>query len=330
MKKIVAGSIIASMLIVPAMAQDVSVYLNNERMIFDQNPIIENGRTLVPLRSIFEGLGAEVKWNPYIQEIRGITSDKEVILKVGETSATVNGNTVTLDVAAKIENGRTLVPLRFISESLEAEVKWNAEEYRIDIEKKKKVEVIDDKVLKAWEDIQNLDLIGDISEYDLDDKVTRAEMAKTICEIMGAKHTYDAMKNMPSSFKDVPTGEWYTGCINLIENRGIVDSKKENTFRPNEGIKFDDAIAWLVNLIGGEWLNEKGDWSNDYKKKAEKSGLLENIDNTEGELTYSNFAILISNAIDIPVWDITGTTANGELMYGPIETLRQLYFKKYL
>jgi len=138
MKKLIAGSLIASMLIVPAMAQDVSVYLNNERMIFDQNPIIENGRTLVPLRSIFEGLGAEVKWNPDKQEIRGTTSNKEVVLRVGDTSATVNGEEVTLDVPAKIENGRTLVPLRFISESLDADVKWNEDAWRVDIDYKEK------------------------------------------------------------------------------------------------------------------------------------------------------------------------------------------------
>ena len=60
MKKLIAGSLAMTMLMAPAMAQEVSVYLNNEKMIFDQNPIIENGRTLVPLRSIFEGLGAEV------------------------------------------------------------------------------------------------------------------------------------------------------------------------------------------------------------------------------------------------------------------------------
>ena len=123
------------MLVVPAMAQDVSVYLNNQKMVFDQNPIIENGRTLVPLRSIFEGLGAEVKWNPDIQEITGTTDEKEILLRIGDTSASVNGEQVTLDVPAKIENGRTLVPLRFISESLESEVKWNEEEQRIDIEK---------------------------------------------------------------------------------------------------------------------------------------------------------------------------------------------------
>ena len=134
MKKLIAGSLVAGMLVVPAMAQEVSVYLNNERMVFDQNPIIENGRTLVPLRSIFEGLGAEVKWDPDIQEVRGISNDKEVILRIGDTAATVNGQPVTLDVAAKIENGRTLVPLRVISESLGTEVKWDAETYRIDIE----------------------------------------------------------------------------------------------------------------------------------------------------------------------------------------------------
>lgn len=134
MKKIIIGSLMASMLLVTSMAQDVSVYLNNKRMIFDQKPIIENGRTLVPLRSIFEGLGAEVKWDAGKQEITGTTKDKEIILRIGDTLAYVNSEEVELDVPAKIKNGRTLVPLRFISESLDAYVEWDADTYTIDIE----------------------------------------------------------------------------------------------------------------------------------------------------------------------------------------------------
>jgi len=142
MKKLIVGSLMASMLVVPAMAQDVSVYLNNKRMVFDQNPIIENGRTLVPLRSIFEGLGAEVKWNPDLQEIKAKRKTKEIELNIGynyaklwtpENRSMASPKYIQLDVPAKIENGRTLVPLRFIAESLDAEVKWNEDEYRIDI-----------------------------------------------------------------------------------------------------------------------------------------------------------------------------------------------------
>ena len=133
MKKLIVGSLVAGMLVVPAMAQDVIVYLNNERMVFDQNPIIENGRTLVPLRGIFEGLGAKVEWDGETQEIIGTMEEKEVILTIGDTRATINGQPFTLDVPAKIENGRTLVPLRFISESLGTEVKWDGDAYRIDI-----------------------------------------------------------------------------------------------------------------------------------------------------------------------------------------------------
>ena len=98
--------------------------MNNNAINFDQQPIVENGRTLVPLRAIFESLGAEVDWDSKTQTIVGTKGDTTVTLVVGNTTATVNDNVVELDVPPKIINDRALVPARFIAESLNCFVGW--------------------------------------------------------------------------------------------------------------------------------------------------------------------------------------------------------------
>ena len=99
------------------------IKVNGEKVIFpDGQPFIESGRTLVPVRFIAEALGHKVDW---IQETRTVTiDDGEILLPIGSTTATVNGETVTLDVPAKLLESRTYVPLRFISENLDCTVDW--------------------------------------------------------------------------------------------------------------------------------------------------------------------------------------------------------------
>lgn len=79
-------------------------------------PVMDNGRTLLPIRRVLETFGGTVEWkNPtVICSLNGV----EVSLRVGERTATVGGETVELDVPAKLVNGRTLVPVRFVSENL--------------------------------------------------------------------------------------------------------------------------------------------------------------------------------------------------------------------
>jgi hypothetical protein len=107
----------------PAVAQNVTVIVNGQTMSFDQPPILRSGRVFVPLRGIFERLGASVVYaNGQINATRGSTT---VSLTIGSTAATVNGQNVTIDVAPFVVGDRTLVPLRFIAQSLGATVNWN-------------------------------------------------------------------------------------------------------------------------------------------------------------------------------------------------------------
>lgn len=114
-------------------ASSPTIYINGVKQIYDQPPVIQNGRTLVPLRGIFEKLGATVNWH---QNTQTITAEKEgvfVWLKLGSKNVLVNNESKTIDVPAQAINGRTLVPLRFVSEVFGAKVSWNSSTNRIDI-----------------------------------------------------------------------------------------------------------------------------------------------------------------------------------------------------
>ncbi|HEY9060475.1 MAG TPA: copper amine oxidase N-terminal domain-containing protein [Pseudobacteroides sp.] len=113
--------------IVHEAANPITVIVNNNIVKFDVFPVIENGRTLVPVRAIFEALGAVVTWNANTRTAIGVKGTRTVNIKVDSTDATINGIHKKLDVPAKIIQNRTLVPLRFISESLGSIVSWNGE-----------------------------------------------------------------------------------------------------------------------------------------------------------------------------------------------------------
>jgi len=92
--------------------------------ILDTDPIIQNGRTLAPMRAIFEALGADLDWDDATRTAIATKDDIVIKVTIGESVATVNGAPVALDVPAVIHSQRTLVPVRFIAESFGMEVDW--------------------------------------------------------------------------------------------------------------------------------------------------------------------------------------------------------------
>lgn len=106
----------------------ISVFVNGVKVDFSKYdnvfPVIENGRTLVPIRAVSEMLGAEVIWYNDTQQIT-VTKDNIFIeMSVGNSKASVNGSECQLDTAPVIRGGRTLVPLRFVAEGLQLAVEW--------------------------------------------------------------------------------------------------------------------------------------------------------------------------------------------------------------
>jgi hypothetical protein len=103
----------------------ISVVINGKNIIFDTRPIIENGRVLVPLRKISETLNVNVKWDPKERTVTCIKDNMNLKLTIGNNDVIINKKIVTLETPAKIITGRTMVPLRFVSEAFGSEVSWN-------------------------------------------------------------------------------------------------------------------------------------------------------------------------------------------------------------
>lgn len=101
----------------------ISVLVNGNQLAFDTAPYVESGRVLLPMRVIFEALGATVDYSA--GKIVATSGDVEIKLELGSTKMTVGASTVTLDVPAKAVDGRTLLPLRAVSEALSAQVDWD-------------------------------------------------------------------------------------------------------------------------------------------------------------------------------------------------------------
>ncbi|MDD3364447.1 MAG: N-acetylmuramoyl-L-alanine amidase [Syntrophomonas sp.] len=111
-----------------------TIIFNNQKLSFEVPPIIENGRTLVPLRAIFEAMGATVTWNETTNTVTATKGSTTVILPIASTTPTVNGIEYKLDVPAKIVSNRTLAPLRFVGEALGGNVGWDETSSAINIQ----------------------------------------------------------------------------------------------------------------------------------------------------------------------------------------------------
>ena len=109
----------------PALASGISVVIDGVPVTFDQPPIIEDGRTLVPLRAIFEALGAVIDWEQSTQTVTAVKGDVTVIMQIGNNVYTRNGVQITLDVPPQLVGGRTMVPARASGESFGAHVDWD-------------------------------------------------------------------------------------------------------------------------------------------------------------------------------------------------------------
>lgn len=109
----------------PKVIQDVKVYMDGIEFKIDQDFYSHNGTTLVPMRALFEELGAEVEWKQETKTIFAKTNDTFIELGIDRKIAKKDGKDIALTVEPKMINKVTYVPLRFVAEALNYEVDWN-------------------------------------------------------------------------------------------------------------------------------------------------------------------------------------------------------------
>lgn len=109
----------------------LKVTLDGKQMDFEVLPRVENNRVLVPLRAIFEAMGAKVEWNQATQTATATKDNITVVLPLNSTQPTVNGVIWNLEVPAKVVQQRTLAPLRFVGEALGGTATWDQANFTV-------------------------------------------------------------------------------------------------------------------------------------------------------------------------------------------------------
>ena len=215
---------------------DITVKLNDSNIEFDQAPIVESGRTLVPFRAILEAMNVDVDWDADTKTITCTKGDKVIKLTIGENEMFINDEEVTLDVPAKIVNGRTLLPLRAISENLDAEVKWDSDTKTIEIKSNNS---------------SNEEQAEETQEATENQESNSNETAKTYIEEVDStgKHifnTYSLLSDF-SIFED----DTYKNKLKKIEEKTskFLDSYDENTTSVDEAKKYLEKITAIYSEL---------------------------------------------------------------------------------
>ncbi|MGB9975539.1 copper amine oxidase N-terminal domain-containing protein [Thermovenabulum sp.] len=156
---LIISAILLTLVITPlakAEEREIKVVIDGNEVTFpDQKPIIdENGRVLVPIRTIAEKFYCDdIKWDAQERKVTIVKNrNSEIILWLDSKKALVNGEEKELDTSAKAVNGRTMLPLRFISETFNSKVDWDSAAYTVKITKPQYSPYVDYTKIKVEED----------------------------------------------------------------------------------------------------------------------------------------------------------------------------------
>lgn len=168
MKKIISGilaGIIAISVSASALADGIDVIINGKPAEFDNTPFISNNRVFVPMRDLFETIGATVLWDDNAQCAVASLGDKTICFTIGSNVVTQNGDEYVSDSVCQLVGNKTFVPLRIILELLDFTVNWNGNDNKVEIETPPSSDSIENEN-KPVQD-ENQDSMISVSEYEL-------------------------------------------------------------------------------------------------------------------------------------------------------------------
>lgn len=132
-KKTTALALLVSAMALPANAADINISVNGTPLAADVPPTVLNNRVLLPLRACAEALNSTVNYDPANGKIDVISGNNKVELQLNSRTAAINGTVSELDIEPQVLENRTLVPLRFLGEALQAQVNWNGADNSVTI-----------------------------------------------------------------------------------------------------------------------------------------------------------------------------------------------------
>ena len=305
-KKLIAIVLaVTSMLTVSALAvcaasptsANVTVKVDGKVVDFpDQEPVIQNDRTLVPVRFIAESLGYDVEWNP--DDNSAVINNGKIIMYIGTNKAVINGESVTLDVASALINERTMVPLRVIAETLNCTVDWFGTNRMILVNKRE----ADGSEMSVFERYRQSDLFWNYSSPENEYLVWKADYA-TLAEASdpSAYHSWWIESTIDKS--TLVNQEFDCSIIMHTFNEEERNQVRDMLFTPYP-TSSTSAYDYMMQTITGEiwetFYPEHSEWYPLYSAVGARSGTFGKhyLDNREVEMycnsTCTQFVLNIS------------------------------------
>ena len=311
-------------------AEPIYLNVNGERLNPPMAPIIFGGSTVVPARAVFDELGAKVVWDPKTEQVFVKNSTTDITLKINSSTAYVNGQQIKINMPAKIINGNTMIPTRFVAEKLGLKVGWDNTNRIISISNEKSesgngLEISNVSVSSEnGKTLVKVEATGEIIKYrkmeldspdriviDIPDSTMKVE--KTSIPVSGS----ELQRIRVSQYSDSPK-----------ESRIVLDLAKKTEYAINVS---DDKKSLTVGFEGSEAANVKVGGVEDFSefntklggtnkvsidKGSDKTGIYIQIDSTQNcsvsrltdddaiavDLTNANFS---EEGIQIPINDKT-------------------------
>ncbi len=263
-----------------ASAHPIKVTLNGEELSFPQPPVMVDDRVLVPLREIFEALGAVVDWDDATQSVTSTKDSTTVTLAIGSNILHKNGNEIYLDVPAQLINDKTMVPVRAVSKALGSNVDWDEDTNTVIILTTKIYYNTGEKDYLTCE--HNLDYFVENISSD----TYSPELALMLMDLSWSAYINTAIGNQPAetdedkkntviyksldslSFNDIELNEYYNNhndsrygndnCAYAIGNKKLSDGR--------------NLIIVAIRGSVGDLLSLSSDWKSNFNCSVSKNG----------------------------------------------------------
>ncbi len=290
-KNIVAGTVIvlSSLLLGAGMEDDIQVYINGFGIDCDVAPIIENDRTLVPIRAISEAVGFEVEWIAVEEQVRIKDGTNEICLDIDSNKYLFNNVEKELEVSAKIVNDRTMVPLSLIMDCFGYETFWNETERRVDVYMRYESDYVDD----GFKTLVDLGII-DEADINKSENIPTTEALRVIAKTMDCdKETtrisswYSNDELEPLDYLDDDIKRLALNLSSVMLTEDILTTDFEGDFTELEAVKYavrmvNDTYS-CVHISGEPIFEEKSE----YYELAYIKGIIESLDASNADMPIS-------------------------------------------
>ncbi|MBQ3055685.1 MAG: hypothetical protein IJC88_06235 [Oscillospiraceae bacterium] len=239
---------------------EISVLLDDKKITFDQQPVIIDGRTLVPLRAIFEELGATVLWNGTTKTVTSTKGTTTISMTIGKKEMYKNGKLITLDVAPQLVGGRTLVPVRAVAEGFDCKVDWDGNTRTVIINTLNTEKVIHaaKQLYQANEKLGGATNLATYAEVDATLYKTLGEIDKTLAVneftldmvSAGTKATIAAAKISAGNYSSVDNlGDGLTKLLSSSEIADAADGVLKDAIKQRVLKKISSSVPDINTLI---------------------------------------------------------------------------------